>query len=203
MNQLWTKGTNSFLYKLVWSPRANLSFFLETKELCFFNKGYYLCCCNISFSCDADFLQGCSFIEKSISKHIFAEPQGALLLAWKASFWWCVRSGLILWESAGLYECVCEQVRREAHAFICSLCLIAPLQCFITYKESLYPGEQHNAHVIKHKAEKTVCLIWFKWMTIWFLPFTSVRGVKTRGAGHQVSHGIKSISGCTESGIVL
>lgn len=59
-------------------------------------KGYYLCSCNISFCSDADILQSCSSIEKSISKHIFAEPQGALLLVWKVSFWWCVRSGLIL-----------------------------------------------------------------------------------------------------------
>lgn len=39
--------------------------------LCSFNKGYYFCCCNISISCDADALQGCTFIEKSISKHFF------------------------------------------------------------------------------------------------------------------------------------
>lgn len=87
--------------------------------LCSFNKGYYFCCCNISFSCDADALQGCTFIEKSISKHFFAEPLWALLLVWKACVSWCVRSGM----------CVQEE-KREGHALSCSLCLIVLLQCF-------------------------------------------------------------------------
>lgn len=54
---------------------------LHHPALCSLNKGYCFCCCNISFSCDADILRGCSSREKSISKHIFAELLWELLLA--------------------------------------------------------------------------------------------------------------------------
>lgn len=101
---------------------------LHHPVLCSFNKGYYLCGCNISFSRDAGVLQGCTFIEKSISKHIFAEPLRALLLVWKASVWWCVRSGLIL--------CVC----------VCQLFCVfnSATTVFFSSKESLCSGKQHN-----------------------------------------------------------
>lgn len=108
---------------------------LRHPTLCSFNKGYYLCCCNISFSCDSDVLQGCTFREKSISKHIFAEPPWALLLVRKASVWWCVRSGLILWERefvcVRVGVCVCVQ-KREAHALSCCVCLTVLLQCLFS-----------------------------------------------------------------------
>lgn len=128
---------------------------LHHPVLCSLNKEYYLCCCNISFSCVADILQGCTFLEKSISKHISAEPLWALLLVWKASVCWCMRSGLIV------CVCVCGRVReKERESYTSSVCLV-PLQCPNPppLKESLCPGKQHNT-VREQRPEKTVCLIW-------------------------------------------
>lgn len=81
---------------------------------CFFNKWYYLCCCNISFSCDADVRQqGCTFREKSISKHIFSwTPRGHC-------YWFGKRPSGGVWGQVLSLACVC-------------VCLMVLLQCILS-----------------------------------------------------------------------
>lgn len=76
-------------------------------------KGYYLCCCCISFSCDADVVQGGSFMEKSICKHILLNPPWAPLgqvLSCECAV--CIR------------VCVCVLGRQQLYTALCALIVI-------------------------------------------------------------------------------
>lgn len=139
---------------------------LQHLSLCSFNKGYYFWCCNISFSCDADVLQGCTYREINLSAHFCSTPVGTAIGL----------ESVVVCEvgfSLDVYVCVCVWVyecETEAHALSRSL---VPLHCS-PLKENPQLGK-----TIRSKRMQTSC----KSMTNIFLQFRGVRCIKRAQTG--------------------